>query len=55
MKKQEIVFDKSEPKKHSIRFKTFDQEAACTDIYIRRTALDGAIPKKIRVTIEEVG
>ena len=55
MKKQEVIFTSSEPKKHSIRFKTKDPDAPCSDIYIRRSALGGdVIPAKLRVTIEEV-
>ena len=55
MEKQEIIFTESEPKKHSVRFKTKDQEAACSDIYIRRSALGSSgVPKKLKVTIEEV-
>lgn len=55
MEKQEVVFNTSEPKKHSVRFKTKDPEAAISDVYIRRSAFgSGDIPKVIKITIEEV-
>lgn len=54
MEKQEVVFTESEPKKHSVRFKTKDSEAAVSDIYIKRSALGSSVPEVIKVTVEEV-
>ena len=55
MNKQEVVFEQSEPKKHSVCFKTNQVKPAVVSIYVMRTAFAGStIPKKIKVTIEEV-
>uniref|UniRef100_A0A6M3KQS7 Uncharacterized protein n=1 Tax=viral metagenome TaxID=1070528 RepID=A0A6M3KQS7_9ZZZZ len=54
MNKQEIIFSTSEPKKHSVRFSNKDPEVAISDVYIKRSALGAGVPKKIKVTIEEV-
>jgi hypothetical protein len=54
MEKQTIVFDKPEGKKHSVCYKTSQQEPAVTSIYVMRTALGSPVPRKIKVTIEEV-
>jgi hypothetical protein len=54
MEKQVIVYDKSDPKKHSVRFNTSEDDAAIDSIYIKRTHLGNPIPKKLKVTIEEV-
>jgi len=54
MDKQIIVFNKQEPKKHSVCFKTDQADAAVTSIYIMRTSLGRPVPKTIKVTIEEV-
>ena len=53
MKKLIVVFDKSEAKKHSICFKTSQESPAVTSIYVMKTALDGGVPKKLKVTIED--
>ena len=53
MKAQVIIFDKSEAKKHSICFKTTQESPAVTSIYVMKTALEGAVPKKLKVTIED--
>jgi hypothetical protein len=54
MEKQTVVFSISEPKKHSVRFSNKEPDVAVSDIYIKRSALGSSVPKKIRVTIEEV-
>ena len=53
MKAQVIIFDKSEAKKHSICYKTSQESPAVTSIYVMKTALEGAVPKKLKVTIED--
>lgn len=55
MTKQEIIFDSSEPKKHSVCFKTSQKDPAISSVYLMRTAFAGQKePKKIKVTVEEV-
>ena len=54
MEKQTIIFDHLEPKKHSVRYETLDLDAAIGTIYVKRMALGNPVPKKIRLTIEEV-
>ena len=54
MEKQVIIFDTADPKKHSIRFNTSDLEAATASIYLKKTIIGTPVPKKIKVTIEEV-
>ncbi len=53
MEKQVIVFDSSDPKKHSIRFNTSQDKAAIESIYVRREVLGKSVPTKLKVTIEE--
>lgn len=54
MEKQEVIFDKSEKKKHSVCFKTTQINPAVTAIYVMKLSLGTPVPKKIKVTIEEV-
>lgn len=54
MEKQVIVFDKPEGKKHSVCFKTSQTDPAISAVYVMRSHLGGKVPKKIKVTIEEV-
>jgi hypothetical protein len=54
MEKQEVIFDKSEGKKHSVCYKTSQENPAISSIYIMRSALGGSVPKKIKCTIEEI-
>jgi hypothetical protein len=54
MKKQTIVFDKPEGKKHSVCFKTSQDDPAITSVYVMRSHLGSPAPKKIKITIEEV-
>jgi len=54
MDKQVVVFSTYEPKKHSVCYKTKEVDVAITSIYIMRSALGTNVPKKIKVTIEEV-
>ncbi len=55
MDKQTITFSNPDGKKHSVRYKAQDSDAAISDVYIRRTAFgDGAIPKTVKITLEEV-
>lgn len=54
MEKQEIILTINAPKKHSVRFSNKSVNAALSDVYIKRFALDSAIPKKIKITIEDV-
>ena len=54
MNKITIIYDKAEPKKHSVRYNTSQAEPAVSSIYISRSALGGQIPLLIKVTIEEV-
>jgi len=55
MEKQTVIFTESVPKKHSVRFSNKLKESAVSDIYIKRSAFGANVPKKIKVTIEEVG
>ncbi len=50
---QKIVFDTVELKKHSLRYRTSNKDAAVSDVYIKRSALPLVYPKKIVVTIEK--
>jgi hypothetical protein len=54
MNKQVVIFDKSEKKKHSVCFKTSQNDPAVTSIYVMKSALGSPSPIKIKVTIEEV-
>ena len=54
MEKQVIIFDETDPKKHSIRFNTSDPEVATNSIYLKKTVIGLPVPKKIKVTIEEL-
>lgn len=54
MEKQVITYSESVDKKHSVRFSNKLSEVAVSDIYIKRSAFGEAVPKKIKVTIEEV-
>ena len=54
MEKHEVVFDIVEPKKHSIRYRIKQEDTAVSDIYIYRSHLGVPVPKKIKITIEEV-
>jgi len=54
MEKKIVTFTKSEPKKHSVCYKTDDKQAAVQSIYVMRTALGNVPPKAIKVTIEEI-
>jgi hypothetical protein len=54
MEKKEVIFTIPEGKKHSVCYKTTAKDAAVQSIYVMRTALGNNIPKKIKITIEEV-
>ena len=54
MEKIEIVFNKPEDKKHSICYKTDQEDPAVSAVYVMRKHLGKPTPKKIKVTIEEV-
>jgi len=54
MEKQEIIFDRPEDKKHSVCYKTTQTDPAIVSIYIQRSALGTPVPKKVKITIEEV-
>lgn len=55
MEKQEVIFDSMKPKKHSVCYKTKQTDPAVTSIYIMRSVLGGGeLPKKVKITIEEV-
>lgn len=54
MEKIVVVFDQLEPKKHSLRFNSSEQEPAVSSIYVSRKAFVGEVPTKIKITIEEV-
>jgi hypothetical protein len=51
MKTQVIIFDKPEPKKHSICYKTTQDSPAITSVYVMKTHLGGKVPGKIKVTV----
>ena len=53
MNKQEVIFDTCEPKKHSVCYKTSQQNPAVTSIYIMKTALGQQFPAKIKMILEE--
>ena len=54
MEKQVIIFDQTDPKKHSVRYNTSDKSTSAVEsIYIKRSHLGLAYPKSIKVTIEE--
>lgn len=48
------MFETSEPKKHSVCYKTSDKKAAVQSIYVMCNILGTPVPKKIKITIEEV-
>jgi hypothetical protein len=54
MEKQVVIFDVPEAKKHSVCYKTKQDDPAITSIYVMRSHLGNPAPKKIKVTIEEV-
>jgi hypothetical protein len=54
MEKQTVIFDKVEPKKNSLCFKTTQEDPAITSVYVMKYALGKPFPAKIKVTIEEV-
>lgn len=54
MKEQVVVFDKCEPKKHSICYKTTQTDPAVTSIYVMKYALGQPFPQKIKLVIKEV-
>ena len=54
MEKKVIVFDKPESKKHSVCYKTSQEDPAVTSIYVMRSHLGIPLPLKIKVTVEEV-
>lgn len=53
MEKQVIIFDKPEGKKHSICYKTSQNDPAIQSVYVMRSHLGNIPPKKIKITIEE--
>jgi hypothetical protein len=55
MEKIEVIFATSTAKKHSIRFSSSSRKDVCSDVYVMRSAFgSGDVPKRIKVTIEEV-
>ena len=52
MKPQVILFNKPEPKKHSICYKTTQDSPAVTSIYVMKTHLPSPPPKVVKVTVE---
>ena len=54
MLKQEIIFSKPDLKKHSIRYFTEGENAAIESIYVRKEQLGTPVPKKLKMTLEEV-
>jgi hypothetical protein len=54
MQKQIIIFDRPEDKKHSVCYKTGEENPAVTSIYVMRSHLGNPLPKKIKVTVEEL-
>ena len=54
MEKTVIVFDKPEGKKHSVCYKTSQDNPAIASVYIMKSHLGTPAPKKIKITIEEV-
>ena len=53
MEKQTVIFDKVEPKKNSLCFKTTQEDPAITSVYVMKYALGKPFPQKIKITIEE--
>ena len=54
MEKLTIVYKESVDKKYSVRFSNRSPGVAISDIYIKRSALGETVPRKIRVTVEDV-
>ena len=55
MKTQTVIFDQPKSKKHSVRFDTSEPEPAVSSIYVSRSCFkDEAVPKKLKVTIEDI-
>ena len=59
MTKQEIIFSKPDPKKHSVRYFAEGEftvlgKAAIESIYVRKEQLGTPVPKKLKMTLEEV-
>lgn len=52
MKKQVVVFDVREDKKHSVCYKTSQKDAAVSSVYVKNEALGSPVPKAIKGTFE---
>lgn len=48
---REVLFDKMEAKKHSVCYKTSQENPAVTSIYVMKGSLPQPYPKKIRIKI----
>jgi hypothetical protein len=54
MTKQEIIFGRPDPKKHSIRYFALDEKAIIESIYVRKEHLGTPVPKQLKMTLEEI-
>jgi hypothetical protein len=48
---QVVIFDKFEAKKHSVCYKTSQENPAVTSIYVMKSALPNPYPKKLKVVL----